>query len=73
MTPAAGRKLPGRSCVGPAWPRIPCGPSIAVASASMTTTAGTSAVMTRDQRSAAVVKAARWALVSPPLKRTSMT
>ena len=71
---AAGSGRPGRGSRR--------GPSIAAPSASMTMsstvspstiTDGTSAVMIRDQRVAAVVNAACWALVRPPLKRTSMT
>jgi len=81
MTPVAGMKLPGRNSSGPAWPRIMPASSIRTPSASILTssivwppmtTAGTSAVMIWPQRPAAVSKAARWAAVRPPRKRTSM-
>src|SRR5206468_952288 len=78
---AAAPALAGRRCVGPACPRIPPGPSMATADASMrtssmtwplTTTSGRSPTMTLDQRFAADLKAFFCAVVSPPRNTTVM-
>ncbi len=84
--PLAGRNADrpadaGRTWLGPACPRILPTPSIATPSARMrtssmtspsTSTDGRSPTITLAQRSAALVKARRWAALRPPRKRTSI-